>query len=138
MEHSGQLKKPELELLQNPGCLSAVMMTQTKKRKAIETVRGYKNSKYVYKAAVSVLVSKVFEYLIKKNSTYPWVCFFFLRPIWLGNVIHWCSLRKQTSSIFFEKLRFATIHTVCEQYKESNSCSYKNINGQEVALKHKH
>ena len=43
------------------------MMTQTKKRKAIETVRGYKNSKYVYKAAVSVLVSKVFEYLIKKK-----------------------------------------------------------------------
>ena len=45
LEHSGQLKKPGLELLQNPGCLSGEIMTQTKKRKAIETVRGYKSSK---------------------------------------------------------------------------------------------
>ena len=44
LEHSGQLKKPGLELLQNPGCLSGEIMTQTKKRKAIETVRGYKSS----------------------------------------------------------------------------------------------
>ena len=40
---SGQLKKPGLELLQNPGCLSGKIMTQTKKRKTIETVRGYKS-----------------------------------------------------------------------------------------------
>ena len=45
LEHSGQLKKAGLELLQNPGCLSGEIMTQTKKRKAIETVRGYKSSK---------------------------------------------------------------------------------------------
>ena len=38
LEHSGQLKKPWLELKQNPGCLSGEMTTQTKKRKAIETV----------------------------------------------------------------------------------------------------
>ena len=43
LEHSGQLKKPGFELLHNPGRLSGEMMTQTKKRKAIETVRGYKN-----------------------------------------------------------------------------------------------
>ena len=41
LEHSGQLKKPVLELPQNPGCLSGEIMTQTKKRKAMETVRGY-------------------------------------------------------------------------------------------------
>jgi len=40
LEQSGQLKKPWLELLQNPGCLSGEVMT--KKRKAIETVRGYR------------------------------------------------------------------------------------------------
>ena len=46
LEHSGQLKKPGLESkLQNPGCLSGEIMTQTKKRKTIETVRGYKSSK---------------------------------------------------------------------------------------------
>ena len=45
LEYSGQLKKPGLELLQNPGCLSGEIMTQTKKRKAMETVRGYKSSK---------------------------------------------------------------------------------------------
>ena len=45
LEYSGQLKKPGLELLQNPGCLSGEIMTQTKKRKANETVRGYKSSK---------------------------------------------------------------------------------------------
>ena len=33
LEHSGQLKKPRLELLQNPGCLSGEIMTQTKRRK---------------------------------------------------------------------------------------------------------
>ena len=45
LEHSGQLKKSGLELLQNPGCLPGEIITQTKKRKAIETVRGYKRSK---------------------------------------------------------------------------------------------
>ena len=45
LEYSGRLKKPGLELLQNPGCLSGEIMTQTKKRKANETVRGYKSSK---------------------------------------------------------------------------------------------
>ena len=40
LEQSGQLKKPGLELLQNPRCLSGEIMT--KKRKAIETVRGYR------------------------------------------------------------------------------------------------
>ena len=55
---SGQLKKPRFELLQNPGCLSCKIMTQRKKRKAVETVRGYKSSKYVYRAAAkSVLLS---------------------------------------------------------------------------------
>ena len=32
------MKKPGLELLQNLGCLSGEIMSQTKKRKAIETV----------------------------------------------------------------------------------------------------
>ena len=36
LEHSGQLKKPEFELLHSPGYLSGAIMTQTKKRKAIE------------------------------------------------------------------------------------------------------
>ena len=44
LEHSGQLKKPEHELLQNTGCSSGEIVSQTKKRKAIETVRGYKSS----------------------------------------------------------------------------------------------
>ena len=44
LEHSGQLKKPEHELEQSTGCLSGEIMSQTKKRKAIETVRGYKSS----------------------------------------------------------------------------------------------
>ena len=34
-------EKPGLELMQNPGCLSGEIMTQTKTRKAIETVRGF-------------------------------------------------------------------------------------------------
>ena len=45
LEHSAQLKNTGLELPQNPGCLPGEIMTQTKKRKAIKTVRGYKNSK---------------------------------------------------------------------------------------------
>lgn len=45
LEYSGQLKKPGLELLQIARCLSGEIMTQTKKRKAIETVKGYKSSK---------------------------------------------------------------------------------------------
>ena len=45
LEHSGRLKKPGHELLHNPGCLSGEIMTQTKKRKAMETVRGYESSK---------------------------------------------------------------------------------------------
>ena len=36
LEHSGQLKKPGFELLHSPGYLSGAIMTQTKKRKAIE------------------------------------------------------------------------------------------------------
>ena len=54
------------------------IMTQTKKRKAIETVRGYKSSKYVYRAAVkSVLLSVMFSTAsFEKDSTYPWVYFF--------------------------------------------------------------
>ena len=73
LEHSGQLKKPGLELLQNPGCLGEIM-TQTKKRKkGIETVRGYKMSKRVYRSAVkSVLLSVIGS--------------IFLQPIWRGNV----------------------------------------------------
>ena len=64
LEQSGQLKKPGLELLQNPGCLSGEIMTKT--RKAIETVRGYR-----------VLLSVMFlNTLFQKNSTYPWVYFF--------------------------------------------------------------
>ena len=38
-------EKARLKWLQNPECLSGEIMTQTKKRKAIETVRGYKSSK---------------------------------------------------------------------------------------------
>ena len=45
LEHSGQLEMSGLELLQNPGCLSGEIMTQKKKRKAIERVRGYESSK---------------------------------------------------------------------------------------------
>ena len=30
LEHSGQMKKPRLELRQNPGCLSGEIMTPTK------------------------------------------------------------------------------------------------------------
>ena len=45
LEHSGQLKKPGLDLLQILRCLSGEIMTQTKKRNAIETVKGYKSSK---------------------------------------------------------------------------------------------
>ena len=45
LEHCGQLKKSGLELLQNPGCFPGEIITQTKMRKAIETVRGYKSSK---------------------------------------------------------------------------------------------
>ena len=45
LEHSGQLEKPGLELLQITRCLSGEIMTQTKKRKAIEKVKGYKSSK---------------------------------------------------------------------------------------------
>ena len=37
LEHCGQLKKPGLELLQNPECLYSEIMTQMKKRKANET-----------------------------------------------------------------------------------------------------
>ena len=36
LKHSGQVKKPGPELLQNPGCLYGETMTQTKKRKTIE------------------------------------------------------------------------------------------------------
>ena len=36
LEHSGQLKKPGFELLHSPGYLSGAILTQTKKRKAIE------------------------------------------------------------------------------------------------------
>ena len=45
LERSGQLKKPGLELLQNPGCLSGEIMTQMKERQATERVWGYKSSK---------------------------------------------------------------------------------------------
>ena len=45
LEHSGQLKKSGLELLQNPGSLPGEIITQTNNRKAFETVRGYKSSK---------------------------------------------------------------------------------------------
>ena len=45
LEHSGQLKKTGLELLQNPGSLSGEIMTQTKEKKAIETLKCYKRSK---------------------------------------------------------------------------------------------
>ena len=45
LEHSGQLKKPGLELLQILRRLSGEIMTQTKKRKTIETVKGYKSLK---------------------------------------------------------------------------------------------
>ena len=44
---SGQLKKPGLELLQNPGCLSGEIMTQMKKRKAIESVAIKVQSKFI-------------------------------------------------------------------------------------------
>ena len=61
LEHSG------LELLQNCGCLSGEIMTQTKKRKAIETVSDYKCSKYVYREAVkSVLLS-----VMVSNNLFP-------------------------------------------------------------------
>ena len=43
--HYEQLKKPGLELPLNPGCLSGEIMTQTKRSKAIERVRGYKDLK---------------------------------------------------------------------------------------------
>ena len=44
---SGQLKKPGLKLLQNPGCLSGEIMTQMKKRKAIESVAIKVQSKFI-------------------------------------------------------------------------------------------
>ena len=78
LEHYGQLKKPELELLQNLGCLSGEIMTQTKKRKAIETVRGYKSSKKVNRTNVrSVLLSVMFSntLLKKKIVLNTWVFF---------------------------------------------------------------
>ena len=62
LEHSGQLKKPGLELLKNLGYLCGEILTQRKKRNAIETVRGYKSSKYVYREAVkSMLLSVMFS-----------------------------------------------------------------------------
>ena len=47
LKHSGQVKKPGLELLQNPGCLSGETMTQTKKRKTIEQEVMKNQSKFV-------------------------------------------------------------------------------------------
>ena len=62
LEHSGELKKSGLELLLNPGCLPGEIMSQTKKRKAIETVRGYRRSKKVYRVALkSVFLSPTFS-----------------------------------------------------------------------------
>ena len=56
------MKKPGLKLLQNLGCLSGEIMTQTKKRKAIETV--------IKSVLLSVMFSKfekkVFNTLIQK------------------------------------------------------------------------
>ena len=81
LEHYGQLKKPGLELLQNLGCLSGEIMTQTKKRKAIETVRGYK--------------LKVQRKLIERTSDqccYQW-CFriLYLKKIVLNTWVFFCA-----------------------------------------------
>ena len=87
LEHSGQLKKPGLEFLHNPRCLSGEIMTQTKKRKAIETVRGYKSSKKVYRAAFkSVLLSVMFPQTLLQKKSYLFLGLFCLCPIWRGNV----------------------------------------------------
>ena len=73
LKHSGLMKKPGLELLQNLGCLSGEIMSQTKKRKAIETV------------IKSVLLSVMFSNtLIQKIVLIHGSIF--LRPIWHGNV----------------------------------------------------
>ena len=74
MEHFRQLKKPGHELLQNPGCLSGEKMTQTKKRKAIEKVRGCESSNQAFREAVkSVLLSVMFSNtLFKKIVVRDW------------------------------------------------------------------
>ena len=72
LEHSGQMKKPRLKWLQNPECLSGEIMTQTKKRKAIETVRGYKSSKKVYRAAAKSVMWLCQWFFFQKKNTYPW------------------------------------------------------------------
>ena len=82
LEHSGQLKKPGLELLQVTRRLYGEIMTQTKKRKAIETVKGYIQFKVSLQSScqISVVVSDVFEYFISKKSTYP-LAYFFCAPL---------------------------------------------------------
>ena len=77
-------EKAWAKITAHPRCLSGEM-TQTKKRKAIETVRGYKSSKQVYRVAIkSVLLSVMFLNTLfwkKYLSLGP----FFVWPIWRGN-----------------------------------------------------
>ena len=95
LEHSGQVKKPGLELLQNSGCLTGETMTQTKKRKAIETVRGYKSSIKVYRAAVeSVLLSVMFSNDLFQKK-YLYLGLFLFAP-------HLTRQRKLYAAFFFQ------------------------------------
>ena len=73
LKHSGQLKKPVLELLHNLGCSSGEIMTQMKKRKAIETV--------IKSVLLLVTLSNTFiKTIVLIHGSIFW------RPIWHGNV----------------------------------------------------
>ena len=76
------------------------LMTQTKERKATETVRGYKSSNYTYKAAVkSTLLSVMFSNtLLKKIVLFPWSIIFALHLTRQRKILILCG-------IFFFKLR---------------------------------
>ena len=66
LEHSEQLKKPGLKLLQNPECLSVEIMNCLKFKVSLWSG-----------CQISVVVSDVLAYVIKKNSTNPFVYFFY-------------------------------------------------------------
>ena len=87
------------KLLQNPGSLSAKIMTQTKEKKSIETVRRYKkfNVSLYSGRQISVVVSDVFEYFISIKQIVLILGSIFLRPNWRRNV--------NFTRHFFSKLR---------------------------------
>ena len=78
---SGQLKKPELELLQNPGSLTTEVQR-----------------KFLSRRQISVVVSNVFQYFYFKKTVLTCILgSIFLHAIWRGN-IHFMQQ-------FFSKLR---------------------------------